>query len=86
MTDVPVRLTEQQYRDALDALGLSQPGAARFLDVNERTSRRWAEGDLEPPGSIAVIFALMIHFGVTPDQALDLARTTFTLASTGETQ
>ena len=31
-----------EYRDKLDALGLTQIGAAEFLDIGERTSRHYA--------------------------------------------
>jgi hypothetical protein len=36
------RMTENEYREKLDALGLTQIDAAQFLDVAERTSRRCA--------------------------------------------
>lgn len=44
-------MTHDEYRDAIDSLGLSQVGAARLLGVDERTSRRWANGerDIPPP-------------------------------------
>jgi len=35
-------MTANQYRAALDRLGLTQVGAARLLGVNEVTGRRWA--------------------------------------------
>jgi hypothetical protein len=31
-----------EYREKIDALGLTQVGAAQFLDIGERTSRRYA--------------------------------------------
>lgn len=44
-------MTSDEYREAIDSLGLSQVGAARLLGVDERTSRRWANGerDIPPP-------------------------------------
>lgn len=36
-------VTANQYRAALDRLGLSQIGAAKLFGVGDRTSRRWAE-------------------------------------------
>lgn len=35
-------MTPTEYRQAIQALGLSQVRAAHALGVNERTSRRWA--------------------------------------------
>ena len=35
------RMTAKQYRDAIQALGLSQAGAAQFFKVDDQTSRRW---------------------------------------------
>lgn len=44
-------MTSDEYREAIDRLGLTQGGAARLLGVDERTSRRWANGerDIPPP-------------------------------------
>ncbi|UPJ78804.1 hypothetical protein IVB16_28625 [Bradyrhizobium sp. 183] len=44
-------MTSDEYRDALEALGLTQGDGARLLGVDERTSRRWANGerDIPPP-------------------------------------
>jgi hypothetical protein len=44
-------MTPDEYRDALEALGLKQGGGARLLGVDDRTSRRWAcgERDIPPP-------------------------------------
>ncbi len=44
-------MTPDEYRAAIEKLGLSQIAAARLLGVDERTSRRWALGerDIPPP-------------------------------------
>jgi DNA-binding transcriptional regulator YiaG len=44
-------MTPDQYRSTIETLGLSQIAAARLLGVDERTSRRWANGerDIPPP-------------------------------------
>lgn len=36
-------MTPQTFRDQLDRLGLSQLEAARWLDVDARTVRRWCD-------------------------------------------
>jgi len=35
--------------------------------VNERTSRRWALGELEIPRLVALVLHLMIRFKIDPD-------------------
>ena len=36
------RMSDDEYREKIDALGLTQIAAAQFLDIAERTSRRYA--------------------------------------------
>lgn len=53
-------MNKSEYRSAIASLGLSQAGAARFLGVNERTSRRWAcDGD-PVPEPVAMLLRLML--------------------------
>jgi hypothetical protein len=40
-------MTAKQYRDAVQALGMSQTRAAQFFKVDDQTSRRWALGDCD---------------------------------------
>lgn len=42
-------MNPNQYREVLAKLGLTQGGGARLLGVDERTSRRWANGEREIP-------------------------------------
>ena len=42
-------MTPNQLRNALAQLGLSQRGAARLLDIDERTMRKYVAGDLIIP-------------------------------------
>lgn len=37
-------MTSDEFRAELKRLGLTQVGAARFLDRDKRTVRRWANG------------------------------------------
>lgn len=59
-------MTTDQYRDAISRLGLSQVGAAHFLGVDPRTSRRWALGELPIPRAVELLFALMLREGIKP--------------------
>jgi len=44
-------MTPDEYRETIEALGMTQGAAARLLGVDDRTSRRWAcgERDIPPP-------------------------------------
>lgn len=59
-------MTANEYREALAALGLSQVGAARLLAVNERTSRRWADGEQDVPRAVEIALKLMVRYGLKP--------------------
>ena len=48
-------MTPDAFRAELTRLGLSQVQAARFLSVDPRTLRRWASGEIEIPGSVALL-------------------------------
>ena len=53
-------MTFQQYREALDALGLTQGGGAQLLGVDARTSRRWATDEREVPPPVARFLRFLI--------------------------
>jgi hypothetical protein len=59
------------YRDAamtpLDRVGLSQCGAGRFLDTDERQIRRWVAGDSRIPESVAKLLRVMKKFEIKPE-------------------
>ena len=55
MTTVkPMHQTE--FAKAIDALGLTQVSAARFLGVDPRTCRRCVAGELPLPPAAAMLF------------------------------
>lgn len=60
-------MTPKQYAEAIQRLGLSQRGAARFLGVDERTSRKWIAGDARIPESVALLLRLMVRLNLGPD-------------------
>jgi hypothetical protein len=68
-----VRMTQDEFRDALDEYGLTQVGAAKFFGVDERTTRRWASTH-EVPDAVAMVFAMMRAFRMTPEQVRRLAK------------
>lgn len=60
-------MTPKQFRAALDKIGLSQLGAARFLNEKDRQIRRWIAGDAEIPESAAKLLRLMVRLGLKPE-------------------
>jgi DNA-binding transcriptional regulator YiaG len=52
----------------LSRLGLSQLGAARLLDIDGRTVRRWIAGEVPIPQSITLLFKAMAKYRISPEQ------------------
>jgi hypothetical protein len=70
-------MNAKDYRAHLDRLGMSQLGAATFLDVAPRTSRRWASFGAEylpPPLAAELLLRVMVAKGLTPEEVWQLAR------------
>jgi hypothetical protein len=56
-------MTSKQYRNAIEALGLTQVDAAKFFGVSERQSRYWAARDGSPipiPITVEMILRIML--------------------------
>jgi DNA-binding transcriptional regulator YiaG len=64
-------MTPQEYKDTIKQLGLSQQGAARFLHVGDRTSRRWISGQSRIPYTVELLFDLMVICNVKPSDLAD---------------
>lgn len=61
-----VSMTDKQYRNAIDKLGLTQAGAAEFLGVSIRTSHGYANGEPIPEG-YAKLLRLMVRLNLKPE-------------------
>lgn len=66
MTTVKL-MNPTEFSKAIDALGLTQVSAARFLGVDPRTCRRYVAGELPAPPAAAMLFRVMLAHGLTPD-------------------
>jgi len=53
-------MTADEYRAALDKLGINQQAASRFFGVGARTSRRWVAGEARIPNPVAMLLQLMV--------------------------
>ena len=63
-------MTPAEYRIALETLGLSQIAAARLLGVDDRTSRRWANGERDIPPPAQRFLRYLIATGRTGEYAM----------------
>lgn len=61
-------MTHEQYRIAIEKLGLSQVQAARFFGANERTSRRWAIGENDIPVPVEIVLRMMLRYRISPEE------------------
>lgn len=52
-------MTAEQLRLALKRLGYTQRGFARYVGANERTVRRWVDGEQDIPGWVPVLIGLL---------------------------
>jgi DNA-binding transcriptional regulator YiaG len=59
-------MTAEEFRAAIDEIGLSQVQAARMLNANERTARRWASGEIDIPTPVAIVLRLMLRYRISP--------------------
>jgi DNA-binding transcriptional regulator YiaG len=59
-----------EYRALIDQLGLSQITAAKLLGVNERTSRRWALGQVACHSSAQSFLRYLVKTGKSGDKAM----------------
>lgn len=58
-------MTATQFRNTLDKLGLSQLAAARLLQVDGRTARRWVSGERSIPSDVAILLRLLTTKKIT---------------------
>lgn len=63
-------MSPDEYRAAIERLGLSQVAAARLLGVDERTSRRWANGERDVPAPAVRFLRYLLATRKTGEQAM----------------
>lgn len=61
-------MTSNQYRKAIEQLGMSQQAAADFLGVSLRTSQGYALDEYPVPEAIAKLLRLMVKLGLKPNE------------------
>lgn len=65
-------MTADGFKAVLAELGLNQTTGAAFLGIGDRTSRRYASGEIEIPEATAMLLLLMAKTKTTPKRALAL--------------
>ncbi len=65
-------MTANDYREALARLELTQAQAAHLLGVDERTSRRWANGERAVPPPAARFLRYLLLSNRSAAQAMRL--------------
>lgn len=60
-------MTAAEFREALARLGWSQLEAARQLEADPRTVRRWALGEVRAPGPVKVALRCMERLAACGD-------------------
>lgn len=58
-------MTANQFRTAIEKLGLSQVGAARLVGADPRTCRRWALDERPVPECVAILLRLLLAKKIT---------------------
>jgi DNA-binding transcriptional regulator YiaG len=59
-------MTPEQYRRAIDKLGLSQVRAARFLGIGDTAGQGWARGDTAIPHAVELLLKVMLKHDIAP--------------------
>lgn len=54
-------MTATQLKKLLDLAGLSQRGAAKELDINERTMRKYVAGEAVVPRTVEYALRWIVH-------------------------
>ena len=67
-------MTKTGYRQALDAVGLSQVKASTFFEVSRKTSPRWARGEAPIPGAVKKLLRVMVAHNISPEEVNELDR------------
>lgn len=62
----------EEYRKAIERLDLTQVEAARFLGVDDTTSRRWVADKSPVPRATVMLLRLMIRYRLSPDHVQTL--------------
>jgi hypothetical protein len=66
-------MTAEEFRKTIAAFGMSQGGACRFFGISRNRISDYVNGRARVPELIAITFALMRHFDISPAVARHVA-------------
>jgi hypothetical protein len=67
----PIPMTAQQFRDALERLGVvDSKKAAELLGRRDRDVRRWKDGTLEVHEDVAIFLTFLINCNISGEEAI----------------
>ena len=64
-----VRMTPRELRGLTEGADLGQAGAARPIEITDRSMRRYVAGDVEIPLSIEYALRYVIEHGIGEDES-----------------
>jgi len=67
-------MTGEEFAAAIERLGLSQVGAARMLNYDDSTVRRWISGRYAIPPPVGALLRLMIKHRISPSTVASLVK------------
>lgn len=65
-------MTGDQYRWAIEQLGMTQVGSSNFLEVDDSTVRRWISGRRPVPAAVSMLLYTMLKLELTPYHVLTI--------------
>lgn len=67
-------MDKNQFRSALETVGLTQGAAGDLLGVDKRTVRRWALGEVSVPHMAVIVLTIMMRLNLSAQDVEDIIR------------
>lgn len=65
-------MSADEFRAALEALGITQMRLVRLLRSNKGTVNRWAQDSVEVPTAVAILLVVLLRTDLTIDDVEDM--------------
>jgi hypothetical protein len=65
-------MTGEDYRKAIEHLGMTKVGSARFFGINDKTPHNWITGRNPIPAAVSMLLRVMLHYKLSPHDILAL--------------
>jgi hypothetical protein len=67
-------MTGEEYRLAVERLGMSLGGSAEFFGVTDKTARNWMTERHPIPNPVSMLLCMMIELELSPLDVIELDR------------